>query len=136
MRDIKRLLLEKHPQTGARLLPTLYTDLAEIPQNPALRAAFADINSCTALDSQYEWLARFCAAAGLEGIELALHRDEQAGRELISVRGAYHGAEMNPNTGRMKRLPVRGIHPLPFLFVTFYSPDQTRHAGHSQARRV
>jgi hypothetical protein len=54
MRGIKRLLIERYPRSAARLLPTIFKDLADIPQNPALWAAFTDINKYTALDRQYE----------------------------------------------------------------------------------
>jgi hypothetical protein len=75
MRDIKKLLLERYPQVGARLLPTLFIDLADIPQNPVLATAAAEIKKKSGLDSQYEWLARFCAETKIEEMELSLHLD-------------------------------------------------------------
>jgi hypothetical protein len=78
MRDIKKQLLERHPQAGARLLPTIFKDLADIPPNPGLAGAFKEIKKHSSLDRQYEWLANFCAETGIEEIELSVHRDDQA----------------------------------------------------------
>ena len=78
MRQIKKRLLEKFPQAGARLLPTQFIELADIPPNPALAAAFTEIKKHGALDRQYAWLASFCARAEIEEIELVVHRDDQA----------------------------------------------------------
>jgi hypothetical protein len=74
IRDIKKLLLERYPQATARLLPTLFTDLVDIPQNPVLAAAMAEIKNKNGLDRQYEWLACFCAETKIEDMELSLHR--------------------------------------------------------------
>ncbi|MDP2991586.1 MAG: hypothetical protein Q8O57_13580 [Kiritimatiellota bacterium] len=82
MRDIKKLLMERHPQAGARLLPTLFKDLADIPPNPGLAAAFEKIKKHGGLDRQYEWLASFCAEMGIEEIELLVHRDGLADQVL------------------------------------------------------
>jgi hypothetical protein len=82
MRRIRELIRARYPEVAPRLLPTIECAVAEIPPNDALTQHYEGCLKAGFIGGQYEWLARYCAAHGIDAMELAIHRDDKA-RELL-----------------------------------------------------
>lgn len=66
------------------ILPTRYFAKHELADDPEVTAWLAGARQSLHLGSQYSWLVRLARQHGLDGLELAVHRDDQLHR-LISA---------------------------------------------------
>lgn len=83
MAKISRALALALPEAAGRLLPTITVERDEIPPHPKTTEMFASLAARGPIGSQYEWLARYTLLAGLEDLELSIHRDDRANAYLI-----------------------------------------------------
>jgi hypothetical protein len=83
MRRIRELIARRHPEAASRLLPTIDCAVQAVPANAALTGHYERCLATGFIGGQYEWLARYCAAHGIDGMELSIHRDDKA-RELLA----------------------------------------------------
>lgn len=95
MRRIRELIARRHPEAASRLFPTIDCAVETIPANAVLTAHYEGCLKAGFIGGQYEWLARYCAAHGIDGMELAIHRDDKA-RELLA--GLIDGSRMRLDT--------------------------------------
>jgi hypothetical protein len=77
MRAIKDRLFEEHPYTRELLLPTLYSETADVPPDEEITRAFCAIGQREHIGEQYDWLARFCKQAGIFDMEMCIYYLEQ-----------------------------------------------------------
>jgi len=83
MARIRDLIARRDPDAASRLLPTIECAVDAIPADPKFTAHYEGCLKAGFIGGQYEWLARYCAAHGMDAMELAIHRDDKA-RELLS----------------------------------------------------
>lgn len=83
MRRIRELIARRHPEAESRLLPAIDCAVEAVPANAVLTAHYEGCLEAGFIGGQYEWLARYCSAHGIDGMELAIHRDDKA-RELLA----------------------------------------------------
>ena len=77
MRQLRTEVLER--TGGTQLLQQIeIVDLADIPPEPAVAAAFKRLRTLRPLGTQYEWLARLRRSRKLDGLELSIHVDDRA----------------------------------------------------------
>jgi 7-cyano-7-deazaguanine synthase in queuosine biosynthesis len=87
MKIIKKHLFEKYPTTKGLMLPTVFKAVYDIQPNQDLTKKYNRILEHDHIGTQYEWLARFCSEAGIEGVELGIEKGEQTG--AYKVLGAF-----------------------------------------------
>jgi len=75
---IRSALSRALPGAEQRVLPLTLVELDEIPPHAETTAQYQRLASSGPLGSQYEWIARYAIAAGLDGLELSIHRDDRA----------------------------------------------------------
>ena len=78
MARIRDAIAAEHPEASARLLPTCITFKPAIPRIGITTNRFDNLVARAHLGTQYEWLARYAAGAGLVDLELAIHHDDKA----------------------------------------------------------
>lgn len=83
MRRIREVIARRDPEAASRLLPTIDCAVDVVPANAVLTAHYEGCLATGFIGGQYEWLARYCAAHDIDGMELAIHRDDKA-RELLA----------------------------------------------------
>lgn len=66
------------------ILPTRYYAKHELADDPAVTAWLAGARESLHLGSQYSWLVRLARQHDLDGLELAVHRDDQLHRLIES----------------------------------------------------
>ncbi len=96
IKRIKQRLAQQYPTTRTLLRPARFFSVSDVPENPAITAAFRAILKRRFLGTQYEWLARFCAAEGIERIQLCVHRDDKAHaaiEHLVACLDSRHPGE-------------------------------------------
>lgn len=82
MTRIRDALAREYPEAAARLLPTCITRKPAIPGLGTTTNRFDALAAKGHLGTQYEWLARYAAGAGLVDLELAIHYDDKAHAHL------------------------------------------------------
>lgn len=82
MACIRDRLERSSPRAAALVLPTVECTLQQIAPNEDITQQFENSLRSAFIGGQYEWLARFCAERGIEGLELSIHRDDRA-RDLL-----------------------------------------------------
>jgi len=107
MDNIRRMLLEQAPQSGALLLPTIYINVQDIKPNETLTQQYKRLASAKHLGTQYDFLARFAAEAGIENLELSIHKDDHAQKFLLEYveatdQGANYRLQENPSYQDLK----------------------------------
>jgi hypothetical protein len=65
-------LFEKQPSLKNLLQPTVFKALDEIMENEKITESYKRLVEQETIGIQYEWLARFCAETGIEGMEISL----------------------------------------------------------------
>ena len=80
---IREFIAQRDPDAAGRLLPTIECAVEAIPADARFTAHYEECLKAGFIGGQYEWLARYCAARGIDAMELAIHRDDKA-RELLS----------------------------------------------------
>ena len=83
MEKIRRRLAERYPDAAVRLSDTIECRLVDIDADTETFRYYERCLATGFIGGQYEWLARYCAAHGIDAMELAIHRDDKA-RELLS----------------------------------------------------
>ena len=78
MGKVRSALQDQYPDAARRLLPTRYARRDDLPEIPITERRFDSLVARGALGTQYRWLARYAASAGLVDLELAIHRDDKA----------------------------------------------------------
>jgi hypothetical protein len=100
MARIRAALAEQHPHTREMLLPTRFHRVWELPRDAEVDAAFAQACAVTFMGGQYAWLAAFCRAQRLAGLELCIHRDDKAHavleRFVVAASGEGQGWRCDP----------------------------------------
>jgi hypothetical protein len=74
MKQIKRRLFKKNPNTISLLKATVFTEMFDIEQNSAITQSFNRLSEKYHFGSQCEWLARFCSQYGIASMELSFER--------------------------------------------------------------
>lgn len=69
---VRNLLLNKHPETEARLLPLEVVFVPDIAKNAEITASYESLKSEYKLGSQYDWMARFCEMRRYRDVEACL----------------------------------------------------------------
>lgn len=82
MDKISRLLIEKHPESRPLLLPAVYKNVDEIKQDDVITQQYKRLSAAQHLGNQYDFLARFADEAGIEALELSIHKDDHAQKFL------------------------------------------------------
>jgi hypothetical protein len=73
---IRRELARLDPAAAARILPTRFADLADLPPDPQVGESFRRIKATYPfVGSQYHWLATYCENTGAAALELASHKE-------------------------------------------------------------
>jgi hypothetical protein len=99
---IRRSVVERFPETGNRLLPSIIQLVSDIAPNDAVTAQFERLRARVHAGIQYEWLARFAHERGLDDVELCIvgHRDESPDhfQSLMpgSIQGTGHDCRLRP----------------------------------------
>lgn len=102
MDRIRERLAAEHPHTRTLMQPTLFAQVAELAPAPAISAAYERVDARHRIGTQYEWLARFCAQRGLDGVEIGFERERYgAGGVLLDLVVET----MSPGGYRVFRLP-------------------------------
>jgi hypothetical protein len=78
MARIRETLAHHFPHTGEAFRPTRYCRVAELPEDAEIERAYAQVLAQSFMGNQYAWLARFCRAQGVRGLQLCIHRDDKA----------------------------------------------------------
>ena len=81
MARLREAIAARYPYARALLLPTQFHRAWELPADPAVEAAYAQLQG--AIGVQYAWLARFRRAGRFPGLELCIHRDDKAHAVLV-----------------------------------------------------
>lgn len=96
MQRIRERLRERYPRAAARLRPQLGCCVADIPAHEGIARQYEDCLRRGFIGGQYEWLARYCAAQGIESMELSIHRDDKA-RSLLAALMDDSGTKLDPH---------------------------------------
>lgn len=83
MQRIRAALAARSPQAAARLRTTIECAMTDIQPHAALNQAYEGCLTFGFIGGQYEWLAAYCAAHRIDGMELSIHRDDKA-RDLLA----------------------------------------------------
>lgn len=75
---LRETLAHRFAHTVEALRPTRYCRVAELPDDPAIEQAYAAVLAQSFMGNQYAWLARFCRAQRVQGLQLCIHRDDKA----------------------------------------------------------
>jgi len=78
MARIRETLAHHFPHTVEEFRPTRYCSVAELPEDAEIERAYAQVLAQSFMGNQYAWLARFCRAQGVRGLQLCIHRDDKA----------------------------------------------------------
>jgi hypothetical protein len=82
MEKIKSLLFKKAPDTRQLLLPTITKERNLITINDLFTQQYKRLQTTAHLGDQYVYLASYAEESGIEGLELAIHKDDQAHKFL------------------------------------------------------
>lgn len=94
MRRIRERIAERYPDAAARLRPMAVCSVADIPAHAQIEQHYEGCLRAGFIGGQYEWLARYCAAHGIEAMELSIHRDDKA-RTLLAPLMGPSGARLD-----------------------------------------
>src|SRR5690606_25792263 len=75
MDRIRSAIEKQYPDVASRVAPTRFAKRDELPVIDKTARRFSQLAATGDLGGQYEWLARYAAAAGLVDLELAIHHD-------------------------------------------------------------
>lgn len=78
MARIREALAQRFPHTAEALRPTRRCRVGDLPGDPEIERAYAQVLAESFMGNQYAWLARFCRAQGVQGLQLCIHRDDKA----------------------------------------------------------
>lgn len=82
MDKIRMLLYKKYPHAEALLLPTIYKEADAIKESEPITQQYKRLAATQHLGNQYDYLARFADEAGIEALELSIHKDDHAQKFL------------------------------------------------------
>jgi hypothetical protein len=85
MQRIRERLIAGDPRTHDLLAPVREVGVAAVPPDAAISQAFAAVRGRCFIGTQYDWLARHCAAQGIDGMQLCIHRDDRAHAAIESM---------------------------------------------------
>jgi hypothetical protein len=92
IQNVKTQLLRRDPLAAELLLPIRFVDVQDIPPHPAITESFQRIRRDRYLGSQYEWMSRFCAAAGIDYMEMGIRSAGPQGLlQPLAVIDTEHG---------------------------------------------
>jgi hypothetical protein len=80
---LTQAIVARHP--GARISLPRLTELGDIPAEPEITLARERLHDVNGLGEQYDWLARYAVANGLNDLELCVHRDDKAHAVIAGV---------------------------------------------------
>jgi hypothetical protein len=85
MRNIRELLRTSRPEAAARLQETIEVPLDQIAADAQIFSHYEKALHFGFIGGQYEWLARMCAQRGIADMELAIHLDDKARKQLAEL---------------------------------------------------
>lgn len=77
MAGIMRRLHERHPHTRELLQPLHVAEVTDLPADPELGSALAEVRRRNYIGSQYVWLPAFCMQHGIDDMEIGVHVDDR-----------------------------------------------------------
>ena len=78
MDKIKKLIIEKDPESKDRILDHIMISINKIPINEKITNDYSYLQTLSHLGSQYDWLARYADSMQMNNIELCIHLDDKA----------------------------------------------------------
>lgn len=111
MANIKDRLAERFPDARHRILPTVFYERCEIPENAAISASHAALLAHSYLGTQYEWISRLAASGRIARLELSVHRDDRAHvflRDVVS-RDAHGHYSLAPDAAGPAATLFKGL---------------------------
>lgn len=90
MRIIRSAIAARNAGAAARLGTTIECDVRSIPADELITRHYEACLRHAFIGGQYEWLARYCMAHDIQGMELAIHRDDKARELLVDCIDASH----------------------------------------------
>lgn len=105
MDKIRNLLYEKHPESRPLLLPAVYKKVEEIKTDDAITQQYKRLAASQHLGNQYDFLARFADEAGIDALELSIHKDDHAQKFLqayVVKEGDNYRLQDNPSYEDLK----------------------------------
>jgi hypothetical protein len=98
MGKIRLQVEQEFPFTEGRLAPLEVFSRDDVPADPAISGAYRSLVARQHVGSQYDWLARFCAAKGISDIELSIDKDIKQRSVLTGARAALANAAVAVET--------------------------------------
>lgn len=120
LRSIRQSLEAAFPEAMARLLPTRFHALSEIPPVATVARAFEQLRRKSRLGGQYAWLARLCEQLDIHDLQLGVHRGGYSDGLLAPMVEAagIHGFRMRRDTAGTPEHAVFGRFSFPLLQMT------------------
>lgn len=85
MEEISARLAARHPGTKALLQPPRFTAEQDIPPDEEVTRSYGRIREKNYIGDQYNWLARLAQTVGVDGLEMAIHREDKAHKAIESL---------------------------------------------------
>ncbi len=132
MKRIKAAIARHFPASSQLLQPTWYFAVSDIAANAAIGEAYRRLRQRSFIGDQYDWLARFCAAQGLDDVQLCIHRDDKAHAVLAGL--VAPGPSSDPPAYRLGGTGVEADVKLLFRYFSFPLFDLAKTEMHVVAR--
>lgn len=78
MEKIKSLIVDLNPSLRNNILETIFIEKQKVPENKVITKKYQDLAKEYQIGSQYDWLARYADAKGINDLELSIHIDDRA----------------------------------------------------------
>jgi hypothetical protein len=127
MERIRDAIRRRSPAAADRIEPTRFKGLSAIREDADATARFHELRSRGALGSQYDWLSRFAAEEGIDGLELSIHRDDRAHdfvRPHVVVGGDGYRLGDDPEDPALEL-----FRPFRFPLLDWTKPAMAKHAA-------
>jgi len=108
MQRLREAIEEMRPDWRGRIRDLVTVPLESIPQAPELEAAYEEVRGEWYLGLQYLWLAEYCKAADINGIDLCVGNNGRLGQTLeqfvVRSAGELENYELGPGGDALARL--------------------------------
>lgn len=102
MNELKKLIVERFPQTADRILETVFYYVRDIKKYPEITQKYETLLAKSHLGNQYEWLSRYAKQHGINDLELCIHVDDTAYKfiknfivRMEDEHGEYYSVDQN-----------------------------------------